>query len=53
MTAKMKDTKPKKQRKVITKQQAELLARAGETWEELLARIKGDYFVKFDNEPKK
>lgn len=52
MTAKMKDTKPKKQRKVITKQQAELLARAGETWEELLARIKGDYFVKFKAQDK-
>lgn len=46
---KMTDSKPeKKKRKVITKQQAELLARAGESWEDLLNRIKGDYFVKFD-----
>ena len=46
---KMTDSKPeKKKRKVITKQQAELLARAGESWDDLLNRIKGDYFVKFD-----
>ena len=46
---KMTNSKPeKKQRKVITKQQAELLARAGESWDDLLNRIKSDYFVKFD-----
>lgn len=38
----------KKQRKVISKQQAELLARVGETWDDLLERIKEDYFVKFE-----
>lgn len=37
----------KKQRKVITKQEAELLARVGESWDDLLNRIKNDYFVKF------
>ena len=46
---KMTNSKPeKKQRKVITKQQAELLARVGESWDDLLERIKDDYFVKFE-----
>lgn len=53
ITAKMTDSKPKKRaRKVITQQQAELLARTGETWTDLLNRIKDDYFVKFDEKPK-
>lgn len=51
---KMTNSKPeKKQRKVITKHQAELLARVGESWDDLLERIKDDYFVKFDNPKKK
>lgn len=42
----------KKQRKVITQQQAEAMARVGETWDDLLNRIKDDFFVKFDKKPK-
>lgn len=50
ITAQMTSGKPeKKQRKVITEQEAELLARVGESWEDLLNRIKDDYFVKFEN----
>ena len=50
---KMTNSKPEKKRKVITEQQAELLARVGESWDDLLERIKDDYFVKFDNPKKK
>lgn len=50
ITAQMTGVKPeKKQRKVITQQQAESLARVGESWDDLLNRIKDDYFVKFKN----
>lgn len=53
ITAKMTSGKPeKKERKVITQQQAESMARVGETWDDLLNRIKDDYFVKFDKKPK-
>lgn len=38
----------KKQRKVISKYEASQMARAGESWEDLLRRIKDDYFVKFE-----
>lgn len=39
----------KKVRKVITKYEATKMAKVGESWEDLLNRIKNDYFVKFDN----
>lgn len=39
-----------KKRKIITEYEATLMARPGETWEDLLRRIKKDYFVTF---PKK
>lgn len=38
----------KKKRKVITEYEATQMARVGETWENLLLRIKDDYFVKFE-----
>lgn len=42
--------KPKqKKRKVITEYEATNMARVGESWEDLLRRIKDDYFVKFEN----
>ena len=37
----------RKKRKIITEYEATKMARAGESWEELLNRIKGEYFVKF------
>lgn len=43
---KMTDTEDKKERRKITKSQAELLARPGETWADLLKRISKDYIVK-------
>lgn len=43
---KMTDTEDKKERRKITKPQAELLARPGETWTDLLKRISKDYIVK-------
>lgn len=50
---KMTNSKPeKKKRKVITEQQAVLLARVGESWDDLLERIKNDYFVKFEKKLK-
>lgn len=50
---KMTSSKPeKKQRKVITQQQAEQLARVGESWDDFLERTKDIYFVKFDNSKK-
>lgn len=42
----------KKQRKVISEYEASQMARAGESWEDLLRRIKDDYFVKFDKKAK-
>ena len=41
-------TPEKKKRKVITQQQAEQLARVGESWDDFLERTKDIYFVKFD-----
>ncbi len=50
---KMTNSKPeKKKRKVISEQQAVLLARVGESWDDLLERIKDDYFVKFEKKLK-
>lgn len=52
ITAQMTGKKSEnKKRTTITQQQAEQLARVGESWEQLLERIKGDYFVKFDKKP--
>lgn len=42
----------KKLRKVITEYEATQMARVGESWEDLLRRIKSDYFVKFDKKTK-
>ena len=39
----------KKKRKMITEHEASQMARTGESWEDLLRRIKDDYFVKFEN----
>lgn len=50
ITNKMTTTKNKKKRKVILPKDAELLARVGESWSDLLNRIKDDYFVKFEKE---
>ncbi|MBS7837238.1 replication initiation protein RepM [Wohlfahrtiimonas chitiniclastica] len=41
-------TPEKKKRKIITQQQAEQLARVGESWDDFLERTKDIYFVKFD-----
>lgn len=38
----------KKSRTVISEYEATLMAKTGESWEDLLRRIKGEYFVKFD-----
>lgn len=42
----------KSKRKVITKSEAEALARPGESWSELLDRLKSEYWIK-DLKPKK
>lgn len=47
---KMTIKEDKKKRRVITESEASKMARAGESWEELLNRIKGEYFVKFKKE---
>lgn len=39
--------KPKK-RKMITKAEAEKMAKVGESWENLLERLKSEYIIKFD-----
>lgn len=43
------EVKPeKRKRKVITEYEATQMAKVGETWDDLLLRIKDDYFVKFE-----
>lgn len=45
----MKLKPEKKKLKIITEYEASQMARAGESWEDLLRRIKGEYFVKFES----
>ena len=50
ITRKMTIRPEKKVRKVITEYEASQMARAGESWESLLQRIKNDFFVSFNSD---
>ena len=38
-----------RKRKIISEYEATKMAKVGESWEDLLRRIKNDYFVKFES----